>query len=195
MINERALQIFKKSGALLDGHFRLTSGLHSPHYFQCAKVLQYPQYAEDFCRDIATHFRGRGIDVVASPAIGGIVVGQEVARLLGCRAIFAEREKNDKGNEVMTLRRGFEIHPGERVLAVEDVVTTGGSIKEVIALAQQLGAAVLGAAFIVDRSGGKVTFGVSFFAVLEMDVITYQPVDCPLCKRGIELVKPGSRKV
>ncbi len=190
MTNEQALTLFRESGALLEGHFRLTSGLHSPNYFQCAKVLQYPRHAETFCKDIAERFRGEKIDVVISPAIGGIVVGQEVARLLGCRAIFAERE-----NEVMTLRRGFEIQPGEKCLAVEDVVTTGGSVKEVIALAQAAGADVRGAAFIVDRSSGRAQFEVPFFAALKMEVVTYQPEACPLCNQGIPVVKPGSRKV
>ena len=132
MTRDDALNIFKKTGALLEGHFRLTSGLHSTQYFQCAKVLQYPEHAETFCKEIADHFSSNVPDVVVSPAIGGIVVGQEVARLLGCRAIFAERE-----NENMTLRRGFEIEPGEKVIVVEDVVTTGGSLKEVVQLVQK----------------------------------------------------------
>lgn len=190
MTRGKALKIFKQTGALLEGHFRLTSGLHSPQYFQCARVLQYPHHAEVFCREIADHFRAAGIDVVISPAIGGIVVGQEVARLLGCRAIFAERE-----TEVMTLRRGFEIAAGEKALAVEDVVTTGGSVKEVIALAQQAGAEVMGAAFIVDRSSGRAQFDVPFFATLQMEVVTYQPDECPFCRQGIPVVKPGSRKI
>jgi len=187
---EQALQIFRSTGALLEGHFRLTSGLHSPNYFQCAKVLQYPRYAELFCREIAERFQPEGIEVVVSPAIGGIVVGQEVARLLGCRAVFAEREEN-----IMILRRGFEIRAGESVLAVEDVVTTGGSVKEVIHLAQQAGGKVKGAAFLVDRSAGRAQFTVPFFAALKMDVITYPPEECPLCKQGLAVVKPGSRKV
>ncbi|HNW58086.1 MAG TPA: orotate phosphoribosyltransferase [bacterium] len=190
MTNDEALTIFKESGALLEGHFRLTSGLHSPNYFQCAKVLQYPQHAETFCRLIAERFRGEGIEVVLSPAIGGIVVGQEVARLLGCRAIFAEREENR-----MTLRRGFEINRGEKCLAVEDVVTTGGSVQEVIALAREAGAEVKGAAFIVDRSAGRAQFDVPFFAALRMEVVTHPPEVCPLCTQGIPVVKPGSRKV
>lgn len=190
MTREEALQIFRDTGALLDGHFRLTSGLHSPQYFQCAKVLQYPHYAEKLCREIANHFKDEKIDVVVSPAIGGIVVGQEVARLLGCRAIFAERE-----NGAMTLRRGFEINPAERVLVVEDVVTTGGSLKEVVELAKSAGAAIVGVGFIVDRSAGKVTFDVPGYAVLQMKVVTYQPESCPLCKEGIPIEKPGSRKI
>jgi len=128
--------------------------------------------------------------VGVSPAIGGIVGGQEVARLLGCRAVFAEREEH-----LMTLRRGFEIRAGESVLAVEDVVTTGGSVKEVIDLAQQAGGKVKGAAFLVDRSGGRALFSVPVFAALRMDVVTYPPEECPLCKQGLAVVKPGSRKV
>jgi orotate phosphoribosyltransferase len=190
MEKEKALAIFKASGALLEGHFRLTSGLHSPNYFQCARVLQFPPYAEALCQEIADRFRGDHIDVVISPAIGGIVVGQEVARLLNSRAIFAERE-----TDVMTLRRGFEIKPGESVLAVEDVVTTGGSVKEVIKLAQEAGGQVRGAAFLVDRSSGRAQFDVPFFAALKMEVITYQPDDCPLCQQGLPVTKPGSRKV
>lgn len=190
MTNEEALTIFRESGALLEGHFRLTSGLHSPNYFQCARVLQYPWHAETFCRLIADRFRSEEIEVVISPAIGGIVVGQEVARLLGCRAVFAEREEG-----VMTLRRGFAIGAGERCLAVEDVVTTGGSVKEVIALAQAAGARVMGAAFIVDRSSGRAQFDVPFFAALKMEVVTFPPEACPLCAQGLPVIKPGSRKV
>jgi orotate phosphoribosyltransferase len=190
MKKEEALEIFRQTGALLEGHFRLTSGLHSPQYFQCAKVLQYPRHAEQFAREIAQHFASQKIDVVISPAIGGIVIGQEVARILGCRAIFAERE-----NTMMTLRRGFEIGPGERAIAVEDVVTTGGSIHEVISLVKEAGGMVFGAGFVVDRIAGKVAFDVAKFSVLQMEVITYQPDDCPLCKEGLPVVKPGSRKV
>ena len=190
MTKDEALGIFRQTGALLEGHFRLTSGLHSPQYFQCANVLQYPKHAEQLSREIANYYANEKIDAVISPAIGGIVVGQEVARLLGCRAIFAERENN-----LMTLRRGFELLTGERVIAVEDVVTTGGSIQEVISLAKQAGAKVVGVGFIVDRSAGKVTFEVPKFSVLQMEVVTYPPDDCPLCKQGLPVVKPGSRKV
>ncbi|NIA28947.1 MAG: orotate phosphoribosyltransferase [Actinobacteria bacterium] len=189
MTKDEALEIFRASGALLEGHFRLTSGLHSSQYFQCALVLQYPQYAEKLCREIANHFIGQNIETVISPAIGGIVAGQEVARLLGTRAIFAERE-----NEQMTLRRGFSLKKGERVLAVEDVVTTGGSLQEVITLAQKAGADVVGVGYIVDRSGGKTAFDVPAFPVFQMDVVAHQPDDCPLCKKGFPIVKPGSRK-
>jgi len=190
MEKEQALEIFRKTQALLEGHFLLTSGLHSPQYFQCAKVLQYPSYTERLCNEIASHYTNDKIDVIVSPAIGGIVVGQEVARLLGCRAIFAERE-----NGVMTLRRGFEIHAGERALVVEDVVTTGGSIKEVIQLCRAAGGHVVGVGFIVDRSAGQVAFDVPKFSVLEMEVVTYKPETCPLCQQGIPIEKPGSRKI
>ncbi|HPG41679.1 MAG TPA: orotate phosphoribosyltransferase [bacterium] len=189
MTNDQAYKIFLDTKALLQGHFLLTSGLHSPNYFQCARVLQYPNHAEAFCAEIANHFRAEKIDYVISPAIGGIVAGQEVARLLGCKAIFAERENN-----VMTLRRGFEILPGEKALAIEDVVTTGGSIKEVIELVRQQGGVVAGAGFLVDRSAGKVTFDVPKYTVLQMEVVTYTADNCPLCKQGSPVVKPGSRK-
>ena len=187
MDSQIALDLFKKSGAMLDGHFVLTSGLHSPNYFQCARVLQYPTFTEQLCKDIADRFRDQRIDTVISPAVGGIVVGQETARLLGCRAIFAERVN---GN--MVLRRGLEIKEGERILCVEDVITTGGSIREIVDLAQQQ-ADVRGVACIVDRSGGKAQFPVDFYSVLRMNVVTYDPSDCPLCAQGIAVVKPGSR--
>ena len=190
MEKKKALSIFKKSGALLVGHFLLTSGLHSPQYFQCAKVLQYPQHTEAFCKDIVKNFKSDKIDCVISPAVGGLVVGQECARLLGCRAIFAERE-----NGVMSLRRGFEIDRDERVLVVEDVVTTGGSVKEVVELVKGAGAEVAGIGFIVDRSGGKQVFDQPYFSVFQMDVVTHKPEECPLCADNTPAVKPGSRKV
>ncbi len=190
MKKEKALEIFEKSGALLNGHFLLTSGLHSPHYFQCAKVLQHPKYTEMFCREIVKNFKEDTIDCVISPAVGGIVVGQECARLLNCRSIFSERE-----NSVMTLRRGFEIRHDERVLVVEDVVTTGGSVKEVIELVRGAGAEVVGVGFIVDRSGDKQLFDVPAFSVFKMEVVTYQPDSCPLCEKGVPVIKPGSRRL
>jgi orotate phosphoribosyltransferase len=189
MKKEKALEIFEKSGALLNGHFLLSSGLHSPQYFQCARVLQYPFYAELFCLEIVKNFKGERIDCVISPAVGGLVVGQECARLIGCRAMFAERD-----NKVMSLRRGFELKHDERVLVVEDVVTTGGSVKEVIELVKGAGAEVVGIGFIVDRSNGKHIFDVPAFSVFKMEVVTYQPENCPLCAEGIPVVKPGSRK-
>jgi orotate phosphoribosyltransferase len=189
MEKKKAIALFEKTGALLDGHFLLTSGLHSPQYFQCAKVLQYPKHTELFCQDIVKNFKGEKIDCVVSPAVGGLIVGQECARLLGCRAIFAERE-----NGVMSLRRGFEIGHDERVLVVEDVVTTGGSVKEVVELVKGAGAEIAGIGFIVDRSGGKRIFEEPHFSVFQMDVVTYKPDACPLCAENEPAIKPGSRK-
>jgi orotate phosphoribosyltransferase len=186
---EEILQIFRETDALLDGHFLLTSGLHSPHYFQCAKVLQYPKYLHLLSGEIAKHFEYSEIELVISPAIGGIVVGTEVGRMLEARTIFAERE-----NGVMSLRRGFGIKKGERVLVVEDVVTTGGSVKEIIQLVEQAGATLAGVGYIVDRSSGTTTFNAKTFSVLQIDVVTYTPESCPLCKQGTPAVKPGSRK-
>jgi orotate phosphoribosyltransferase len=185
---EELLQIFRQTNALLDGHFLLTSGLHSPHYFQCAKVLQYPKYLHLFAGELAKHFEYSEIELVISPAIGGVVVGTEVGRMLDVRTIFAERE-----NGVMRLRRGFEIKKGERVLVVEDVVTTGGSVNEIIQLAKKAEATLAGVGYIVDRSNGKTKFNAKTFSVLQMDVVTYTPDMCPLCKDGSPAVKPGSR--
>jgi orotate phosphoribosyltransferase len=189
---EDILKIFRSTGALLEGHFQLTSGLHSPQYFQCAKVLQYPLYAELFCKEIVDHFRSKKLDAVIAPALGGIVVGQEVGRLIApfnqqIRTMFTER--NDG---TMQLRRGFEISPDESILVCEDVITTGGSVGEVIKIVRDAGARVAGVASIVDRSGGKVKFE-NQFSVLHMDVVTYQPAECPLCLRGIPVQKLGSR--
>jgi len=192
MEQEKLLGIFKETGALLEGHFLLTSGLHSNQYFQCAKVLQYPRYCETLCAEIAARFRPMQVDVVVAPALGGVVVGQEVGRQLGARTIFAERKDG-----IMQLRRGFEIRTGERVLACEDVVTTGGSVGEVITIARKAGGRLIGAGFVVDRSNGRVKLpldpeGVQF-SLLQMDVVAYTPEQCPLCKQGIPCVKPGSR--
>lgn len=185
---EQILDIFRETKALLEGHFQLTSGLHSPQYFQCARVLQFPKYLHLLCGEIARHFEYNEVEVVISPAIGGIVVGTETGRMLGVRTIFAERKEGK-----MELRRGFEIRPGERVLVVEDVVTTGGSTKEVIELVNAAKGALVGTACIVDRSNGKVQFDTKQFAVLQMDVTTYSPQECPMCKAGGVAVKPGSR--
>lgn len=190
--SERVLSLFRESGALLEGHFRLTSGLHSSQYFQCAKVLQFPHFCELLCSDIASQFRSAGINAVIAPALGGIVVGQEVGRQLKVRTLFAERSEG-----VMQLRRGFEITPGERVLVCEDVVTTGGSVDEVMEIVRRLGGHVAGVGYIVDRSGGAVRFPVEAggvqYPVLTMKVVTYQPEHCPLCQQGLPVVKPGSR--
>jgi orotate phosphoribosyltransferase len=187
---ENILDIFYKTGALLKGHFLLTSGRHSDQYFQCAKVLQYPEYTEIVCSRIAEFFRDKEFDTVISPAMGGIIVGQEVARQLNKRSIFAEREEKK-----LILRRGFSLEKGERVLVCEDVVTTGGSVFEVMDIVKEAGAVVIGAGYIVDRSNGKVTFGVPQVSAVKMDVVSYTPDECPLCKNNIPVVKPGSRKV
>ncbi len=182
------LNIFKETEALLEGHFILTSGLHSASYFQCAKVFQYPWHAETLCRDIADHFKDEKIDVVVSPAVGGIVFGQEVGRLLNVRAIFSERVDGQ-----MTLRRGFEISPGERILLAEDVTTTGGSVKEVIELLKESRAEIAAVTSVVDRSGGQAQFSVPYFSLFQMKVLNYEPNNCPLCAEGSQAVKPGSR--
>jgi orotate phosphoribosyltransferase len=185
---EATLERFRRVGALLDGHFRLTSGLHSPGYLQCALVLQHPAEAEACGRAIADDVRPPGATVVLSPAIGGIVIGQEVARALGVRALFAERQDG-----VLTLRRGFALSPGDRVLVVEDVVTTGGSTRETIEVARAAGADVVGAAAIIDRSGGRLSLDVPFHALAAIPLPTYEPDACPLCAAGAPVVKPGSR--
>ncbi len=192
MVNSDILTIFREAGALLEGHFQLTSGLHSPHYFQCAKVLQYPKYTELLCGEIAKRFKEARIDVVVAPALGGIVVGQEVGRQLGVRTMFTERKDGQ-----MQLRRGFEIGRDERVLVCEDVVTTGGSVFEVMSIVKELGGRVVGVGFVVDRSDGKVRFEVEDGGVqvglLRMNVVAYQPTECPLCATGVPVTKPGSR--
>lgn len=188
MNDSDVLERFRRVGALLDGHFRLSSGLHSAGYLQCALVLQHPAEAERFGAALAGHTRALQPDVVLSPALGGIVIGQEVGRGLGVRAIFAERQDG-----ALTLRRGFSLAPGERVLVVEDVVTTGGSTRETMDVARAAGATVVGAAAIIDRSGGTVDLDVPFSALASLTVPTHQPESCPLCAAGQPVVKPGSR--
>ena len=186
---ERVIDEFKQTGALLEGHFQLTSGLHSTVYLQCALVLQFPEKAETFGRAIAEQFKTAGIQLVASPAIGGIVIGHEVARALGARFIWTEREAG-----AMTLRRGFTVSPGEKTLVVEDVITTGGSTRETIEALQRAGADVVGAASIIDRSGGSVEVGVPRVALVTLKVLSVEPENCDACKLGDRAVKPGSRK-
>jgi orotate phosphoribosyltransferase len=188
MTESDILALFRHSGALLDGHFRLSSGLHSPGYLQCALVLQYPRDAETIGRALADKVRRFGADAVLSPALGGIVIGQEVARGLDVRALFAERQDG-----TLTLRRGFTLSPADKVLVVEDVVTTAGSTRETIAVAEKHGATVVGACSIVDRSGGTHGLTLPYAALLPMNLPTYHEADCPLCKQGIPVVKPGSR--
>jgi len=190
LTEEALLKIFKKTEALLSGHFLLTSGRHSNVYFQCAKVLQYPEYNNDICAVLAKFYKDYDIDTVIAPAIGGIVVGQEVARQLNKRFIFAERE-----DKKLNLRRGFSIEKGERILVCEDVVTTGGSVFEVIEIITKSIAVPAGVGFIVDRSKGKVQFGVPQKSVISLDAISYEPENCNMCKENIPFIKPGSRKV
>lgn len=184
---------FETRGAWLRGHFRLTSGLHSPEYLQCALVLQYPEHAEAFGRMLAEELRRMaGVsapDLVASPALGGLIIGHEVARALGCRFIFAERDAAGR----MTLRRGFEVLPGQTAVVVEDVVTTGGSTREVVDLLRGAGANVLAAGSIIDRSGGSAEIGVPRVSLRTLTAQTFPPDQCPLCAEGIPVAKPGSR--
>ena len=183
-------KMIKKSGALLEGHFELTSGLHSDKYLQCALILQDPERCEALCRELADKFKATLVDVVIGPAMGGIIISYETARHLGCRSIFAERK-----DERMKLRRGFSIDRGEKVLVVEDVVTTGGSVKEVIFLAREKEAVVVGIGAIVDRSPEEVDFGdLQFKPLIRLDIKTFERDRCPLCKKDIELTKPGSRR-
>ena len=187
--SEDVIQKFKDTGALLEGHFLLSSGLHSAAYLQCALVLQHPREAESLGRSIAEHFPEANIQTVVSPAIGGLIIGHEVARALGARFIWTERE-----NGKMVLRRGFSVSPRERVLVVEDVVTTGGSTRETIAALEANGANVVAAASIIDRSSGKADVGAPRIALATLDVPAVDPAVCEACKRGEPAVKPGSRK-
>jgi orotate phosphoribosyltransferase len=186
-VSASVLQVFRETGAYLKGHFQLTSGLHSSEYVQCALVLQHPAIAERFGRELAAQLPD--CDVVVAPAIGGLPIGHEVARAKGARFIFTERDSSGK----MTVRRGFSINPGEAALVIEDVVTTGGTTREVIDVTIAAGARVLGAGSIIDRSGGRVDLGVPRVALATLDVISYPPDFCPLCEQGIPVVKPGSR--
>ncbi len=188
MTSDQLLDLFRRSGALLDGHFRLSSGLHSTGYLQCALVLQHPSDAEALGREIARATEALRPTVVLSPALGGVVIGYEVARALGVRALFAERQDG-----VLTLRRGFVLADNDRVLVVEDVLTTGGSTRETIQVAIAAGGQVVGAAAIVDRSAGKASFDVPFHALVAVDFPTCEPDACPLCAQGLPVVKPGSR--
>jgi len=185
---EEVMERFRRTGALLEGHFVLTSGLHSPQYLQCALVLQHPQEAEAFGRALAGRFRREQVETVVAPAIGGIIIGYEVASALGVRSLWTEREQGR-----MTLRRGFTVRAGEGVLVVEDVITTGGSTRETVEALRAAGARVVGAASIIDRSGGRVEVGVPRVALATLDVPAVAPSACPACLRGEAAVKPGSR--
>ena len=189
MNSEQILEHFRQTNALLEGHFILSSGLHSPKYLQCALALQYPFDAAKFGRAIAEYFTETNIETVASPAIGGLVIGYAVAQSLNVRFIWTERQNGE-----MTLRRGFSVKENERILVVEDVITTGGSTRECIAVLESRGAQVTNAASIIDRSGGAADVGVPRNALVSLEVPSYEPEDCPLCKQGTEAIKPGSRQ-
>jgi orotate phosphoribosyltransferase len=186
---DEVIERFRRTGALLEGHFILTSGLHSTQYLQCALLLQHPSEAIAFGQALADHYREQKIETVAAPAIGGLIIGYEVARSLGARFIWTEREAGR-----MTLRRGFTVRPGESVLVIEDVITTGGSTRETIDVLRASGARVVGAASIIDRSSGRADVGAPRFALATLDVPASAPAACDLCAQGIQAIKPGSRK-
>ena len=188
MTENEILEIFRQHSAVLEGHFILSSGLHSDRYIQCALVLQHPRVAEQLCSELAAKLRHLGAKVVAAPALGGVIVSHEVARALGVRALFTERQEG-----AMTLRRGFSLEPGEPTLVVEDVVTTGGSTRETMTAVEQAGGRIVGGGSLIDRSGGNVDLGVPRAALVILEVKNYDPADCPLCKSGTPAVKPGSR--
>ncbi|MHB1127761.1 MAG: orotate phosphoribosyltransferase [Bacillota bacterium] len=187
---ERITEIFKDSGALLQGHFLLSSGRHSQFYIQCALVLQHPFYASMLGEQLALQFEDEQIEVVVGPAMGGLLVAHEVARTLGTRSLFTEREGG-----AMALRRGFSLQPGEKVLVVEDVITTGGSVQEVIDLVTRMGSEVVGVGTMVDRSGGRVRLHRNQHSVLSLRVDNYTPEECPMCAGGKPVIKPGSRNL
>ncbi|MDD5698475.1 MAG: orotate phosphoribosyltransferase [Victivallaceae bacterium] len=188
MTKSEIIVVFKEAGALLEGHFKLRSGLHSNRFFQAALVLQYPDIAEKLCAELASRFKDRGIQCVISPAVGGLIVGQELARALGVRAIFADKEDGE-----LVLKRGFAIAPGEKVLVAEDVITRGGRVQQTIDLVRAHGGEVAGIAVLVDRSGGQAVFDAAPEALLELELETYEPEDCPLCRADAVLERPGSK--
>lgn len=189
MTEKKVLSLFTAHDALLTGHFKLSSGLHSEKYLQCALVLQHPDIAEKLARELAKKFPEEKIDAVIGPALGGITLAYELARVLGARGLFTERHDGK-----MVLRRGFSIEKGEKILVAEDVITTGGSTKEVIDVVKSSGGKVVGVGSIVDRSGAGLDFGAPFQALARVRVETYEEKDCPLCRQGIPVTKPGSRK-
>ena len=188
MTQDAVLDMFRQSGALLEGHFRLSSGLHSERYLQSALVLQHPEFAEALGAAVAEKVRHLQPTVIVSPALGGIVIGQEVGRALGIRAIFAERQEGK-----LTIRRGFSLSPADRAVIVEDVITTGGSTRETVDVSTAAGAKVIGAASIIDRGNDAARLGIPLYALVKLEVPSYQPEACPLCAKGLPVVKPGSR--
>jgi len=189
MKRDEILKLLEQVGAIRQGHFELSSGRHSGTYIQCALVLQFPQHAEQLGRALAESFKDHSVGCVVSPAMGGIVIGHEVARALGVRSLFVERDRSGQ----MALRRGFELKPGERALVIEDVWTTGGSTRETIGVVEQEGGLAVAAGALIDRSGGRLELNVTARALLEMDVPSYEPDDCPLCRAGGMATRPGSR--
>jgi len=189
---EEVMKKFEQAGAIKKGHFKLTSGVHSDTYIQCAQVMQHPGFMHNLCSELGRKFKGEDIDVIVGPAIGGIIISHVMAQVLGpwVRAIFTERE-----NGVMNLRRSFEINQGESVLVVEDVTTTGGSVREVIDIIRERGGKVVGVGVLIDRSGGHLDLGVTMKSLLTLDIKSYQSEDCPLCKKEIPITKPGSRDI
>jgi orotate phosphoribosyltransferase len=188
MTQDDILVIFREHGALLEGHFILSSGLHSNRYIQCALVLQHPQIASQLGSELASKLGNLGATVVAAPALGGVLVAHEVARALGVRALFTERQEGR-----MTLRRGFRLADGETALVVEDVITTGGSTRETIECVEGAGGRVLAVGSLIDRSGGKAGLGLPKASLVTLEVENYHPSDCPLCRAGSPAEKPGSR--
>ena len=184
------IEIFKETEALLEGHFILTSGKHSPSYFQCAKLLQHPGYLSKFANLIAQNFRDTDIDAVISPAIGGIVLGTEVGRILDVKTIFAERKNGE-----MCIRRGFEVHEGQNILVIEDVITTGGSVQEVMNEVKKMGGVISGVGVLVDRSNGSVKLHQNQFSIIELQAVSYHPDNVPDSLKKIPVQKPGSRKI
>ena len=189
MDQSSVISLFRESQALLEGHFKLSSGLHSTGYLQCALVLQHPSHAEALGRALAAKIGSTGATLVLSPALGGLIIGHEVARALGVRAIFAERQDG-----ILTLRRGFTLRPSDRVIVIEDVVTTGGSTRETMDVARHAGATVVAAGAVIDRSGGVTSLGVPFASLAALTLPTYDADACPLCAAGTPVTKPGSRK-
>jgi len=189
MTDEKILKYMVETGALLEGHFLLRSGLHSDHYFQCALLLQHTNIATEICTALAENFKGMDIETVISPAVGGLIVGQEVGRALGCKAIFAEKDDNSN----LLLRRGFTLREGERVLIAEDVVTKGGRVQQTIDLVRSYGAIPVGVAVITDRSAGDVDFGIPFKSLVKLSLPTFTADECPLCKVGAPIDHPGSK--
>jgi orotate phosphoribosyltransferase len=188
MKEQEILKLFRQTGALLSGHFRLSSGLHSGNYFQCALLLQNPDIAEKMCKQLAGYFKDDKPTRVVAPALGGVIVSYETARVLGVKSLFTERVEGK-----MTLKRGFELKKEDRVLVMEDVITTGLSTNEVLEVVRSTGASIIGVGCIVDRSGKTLDFGVNLKSLVRLDFPTYRQEDCPLCKKGVEITKPGSR--